>query len=377
MYFLLYIYIFFCVQYVVLEGTKKRKYFNHLGKLIKCDQCGFNPFEGSPIQSYLAQMILCMVHSLVPFELLNWTTYRDYYEEYICADNSDSQITIDCPELHSVEYTASNIYQNLHRRKYYYTSHMKIWNQMYYFLFSSVLGSHKTTRYQHMLSFTSELYCHIAYVLHSTPRTLYGTDPGEHYNDKVKTMVHQMSNKFMSYEKSELPPTAIDTIIKHCIWEYYNVREKSARSNTAFIQKDLHAKQLKQDKQTLKRPADICAYWKSVNVNYKLKHSQFDNITKRYLKKYKSKSQSDILTNIIQNPNLIFDNDYLDSSEEELENEQTQTKHRLSRILQVNLDVVQDLINRQRQTDHLWNDEHYSGTIAKYIYIYLLFTNNM
>ena len=86
------------------------------------------------------------------------------------------------------------------------------------------MGSHKTTRYQHMLCFVSEFYCRNAYVLKSTPRALYGTDAGEHMNDKVKVLVHRISNKFMNHQNPELPPQTIDMIMNYIIYEYYHVR---------------------------------------------------------------------------------------------------------------------------------------------------------
>ena len=346
-----------------------------------------------------------MVHSLVPFELLDWENYEKYYEGYINADNNTNRVKITSHNNHhfshllnhnynDIESLLANYndidipgvtaelahasleerkekYQNLNNRTYYYTSCNKIWNQMYYFLFVTLLGSHKTTRYQHMLAFTSEFYLHNAFVLKSTPRTLYGTDPGEHYNDKVKSLVHKISNKFMrmrtNLRGSKLPPTTLMTVMRYCIWEYYNVREKNVNFDTKCLQQKLKILQQKQDIETLERPAKICSYFTRQEVNFNLHIHEFDEITEDYNNLYQYDNDNNY---IYQHHHHQTSEDYSDSANDsdvvglpgdnqhKVKDNIQSHRLRYSWNLRSNLDTIEYFINRQRQTDQLLQDNY-------------------
>lgn len=305
------------------EGGSKRKYMQHLGRLVKCNQCGFDILKGSPLQPLLAQLILTMIHSVIPFEILHWDTFKKYYEEYISDSIKISSSLTYCHDG----------FQNLKKLNHYYSNANKIWNQMYFFLFCKLLGNHKNTRYQHMLSFTSEFYCHNAYVLKSTPRALYGTDAGEHYNDKIKALVHRISNRFLQTEANcNLPPSTLDQIIKYCLWEYYHVREHNQDINTSKIQQKLRIKQKKKDICTLQLPAQICQYFKEHEVNYKLDIQEFDKINHEYNKLYQD----------------ISNEDYQTSSDE------GDNETHLIWQLQRNLEQIQRSINDERKMDQFF-----------------------
>ena len=325
----------------------KRKYFNNLGKLIKCCDCNFDIFAGSDLQRYFAQLIISMVFSLTPFELLDWKTYKEYYETYIGGSSSSSikikkRTSIGGYSSQQAE-EESNPPQNLKKSNVYFTNCNKLWNQIYFTLFAQLLGSHKTTRYQHMLCFTSEFYCHNAYALKSTPRGLYGTDAGEHYNDKVKTLVHVISNKFKNYEDSKLPPIAIDLIMKYCLWEYYQVRGQDNKRDTTSIRSNLKKKQKSRDIETLKRPSQICKYFEEQDVPYKLLLSQYDQEVKKY-------------NEIYQDSDYIIDYTAGDTDAEDLREEQT---IRLQLSLDSNLERINDYLRFRHEADLDLNDPNH------------------
>ena len=315
------------------EGTSKRKYFDCLGRLIKCDVCKYDILKGSPLQPYLAQMILCMVYSLTPFELLEPENYQKYYEYHFGGEKDNIKI-----ETKSAREPKEG-YCNLNKSHYYMTNHNKIWNQMYFNLYASLFGCHKTTRYQHMLCYTSELYCHVAYVLKSTPRALYGTDAGEHMNDKVKVLVHRISNKFVNYMNPELPPKAIDMIMNYILYEYYHVREKNPKFDTLSTQQRLKEEQKKKDYKTIQRPIKIMDYFKQNNVKYKLNVEQFDDITREYYNKYSEY--------------------YKDDDEEEEEDEyKTEQNEEFKLNLENQLQQVQNYIDLQMRAEVLIHEDN-------------------
>ena len=222
-----------------------------------------------------------MVFSLTPFELLEWQTYKKYYDQYIGFNDVKIEVRGDIDDE-----VKNKVPKNLKKSQFYWTNANKVWNQIYFSLFAQLLGSHKTTRYQHMLCFTSEFYCHNAYALKSTPRGLYGTDAGEHYNDKIKRLVQVISNKFTNYEESKLPPIAIDLIMKYCLWEYYQVREKDDKRNTSSVRQKLKKEQNKRDMCTLQRPSQICNYFDSQGIRYVLSVAQYDKLIRDYTSEY-------------------------------------------------------------------------------------------
>lgn len=290
-------------------------------------------------------MIICMVHSLTPFEILDPKTYAQYYKNFI---NSTQKISSTQQNYAHYAKSDDNPWENLQKKPYYFTSCMKIFQQIYFSLFCKLLGSHKTTRYQHMLCFTSELYCHIAFILKSTPRALYGTDAGEHMNDKVKVLVHRISNKFMNHLNPELPAQTIDMIMKYILYEYYHVREENIKFNTQETQKKLQNKQQSKDEETINRPAEICNYFREIcNISYKLNNKQFDNIIKDYNDKY--------------------DYEYDKYDSDDSEDETKQFEHDMELDLENHLQEIQNFINISRQSNRLYNEE---CMFLVYIYMY-------
>lgn len=299
---------------------------------------------GSPLQPFMAQLILTMLHSLVPFDLLDFETYAKYYESYI-----DQHIII----TSNLPYIDSG-FQNLEQRNSYHTNAHKIWCQMYMYLFCTLLGSYKSTRYQHMLTFTSEFYCHNAYVLQCTPRALYGTDAGEHYNDKIKSLVHRMSNKFRSLEKNRIPPSTIKQIMQYCLWEYYEKRENSEELNTNKLQEKLKEHQQLKDDLTLTRVLEVCEYFKNNNVKFKLNLKQFDILNHEYNKKHqplanchteKKRNSSECKS--------MYDTSSSESSDQISDEFDREFRYKL----QGNLDGIQRFIRQQRDMDKYFNDK--------------------
>ena len=95
-----------------------------------------------------------------------------------------------------------------------------------------------------------------------------------------------MSNKFVNYEDSKLPPIAIDLIMKYCLWEYYQIREQDEKRNTTSIRKQLKIQQKKRDTNTLNRPSHICTYFENNGIEYKLDISEYDKLIRHYNKMY-------------------------------------------------------------------------------------------
>ena len=339
---------------IFVEGGKKRQYIEHLGKFIKCQDCGFDIFAGSRLQPYFCQLILCMIHSLVPFELLDPLSYKQYYEDYF--QSKDIKITtreeqFQYFERHTFHTNTDQNENSTSDSSYYFTNCNKIWNQMYFFLFAQLIGSQKTTRYQHMLAYTSEFYCHNAYVLHSTPRALYGTDPGEHYNDKVKSLVHSMTNRFAkSSSVMNMPEKTIDTVMRYCIWNYYNVQEKTSETDCRSIQSKLKKIHILSDEKILLRPCKIMQYFKDNDINYQLYIPTFDQIGREYYEKYKHK--------IV--PFGGLDGESKSEDNILLQEEIYYRKHhelRLRWLLSDNLDSVQLLLNKVRESELRYADE--------------------
>lgn len=348
--------------------------------MIKCDICGFDIVGGSVLQPLFAQLILCMVHSLVPFDILDPDTYAEYYNEYIGSNfiNIQKPTMFDADNDHMMYTDDDNNADELKNndcedRTFYKTNPNKIWNQIYFLLFCKLLGSHKTTRYQHMLAFTSELYCLNAFELKSTPRALYGTDAGEHFNDKVKSCVHAMTNRFASGSGiSNLPSLTIDTVMNHCLWDYYNVREQNEKTNCKYIQTMLKSKHVEVDMATLQRPVKIIEYFKKNQVKYKLHIETFDEITNKYNEEYKLRFIDSIDNN--DNSNLHYDSE---------QTERTAFQWYLSN----NLREVQGFLDRMKAADLYYIDDHETEEdvamcmynynlllfIIIYIYIYICF----
>ena len=299
-------------------------------------------------------MILCMVHSLTPFEILEPANYQNYYKKYFGGDNDDIKI-----ESRTDLSNLKNGYCNLKGLCYYMTNCNKIWNQMYFHLFASLFGSYKTTRYQHMLCYTSELYCHIAYIFKSTPRAMYGTDAGEHMNDKVKVLVHRISNKFVNYLNPDLPPKTIDMIMNYILYEYYHVRETNEKLDTAATQKKLKEEQQRKDIKTIRRPIKIINYFQKNKIKYKLNYKQFDDITKMYC-------SDNVIEMEDENSDDDDDDDHKDKFEQEEEAKEEVVVDEFKMNLESHLDVIENFIQHQIQVE-----QEIKGFVYIYIYIYI------
>ena len=70
------------------DGNKKRTFWKNLGKLIVCDECSYRPYYKSEIEPYLAIMLICMTETLVPFEILSYKTYNEYFEKHIKPESN-------------------------------------------------------------------------------------------------------------------------------------------------------------------------------------------------------------------------------------------------------------------------------------------------
>ena len=236
---------------------------------------------------------------------------------------------------------------------------------MYFFLFCKLLGSHKTTRYQHMLAFTSEFYCLNAYILKSTPRALYGTDAGEHFNDKVKSCVHSMTNRFAgSGGISNVPTSTIDTVMNHCLWDYYNVREHNEATNCKHIQRKLRYEHISVDTATLQRPVKIYQYFLRNNVQMRLNIEEFDDLTLKYNHDYR-------LT--LEDPKENVDND-----DDDYDSDNPLSGNRRYRwAIDATFQDLQDFLDRMRKADLAENDliEDIPMCMFRIIIIFVIFTH--
>ena len=310
------------------DGGKKRKYFENLGKFLKCDECSFDILKNSPIQKYVATIIICMVHSLTGFELLTWNRYKQFYEIWMSnkiklmrvIHNYDRMMFSDLGHNYAQLRRKYGLDEKTFKRNVFYhssddddddsddddvdddydydltnstqtfiTNANKIWNQFLHTFFTHIFGANKGTRYLHLLCWGSEYWLHLAYELKSTARSLFGTDANEHFNNKIKTLLHVITNKYCTqYKDVTIPSQTIEIIFKYCLWDYYLYRENSSSHNTAKLQKKLQKQQDVRDKKTLCKCIDIINYFEQQKVDYKLEYSVFDNIQKDYNQKYKS-----------------------------------------------------------------------------------------
>lgn len=276
-----------------------------MGHLVRCDNCKYDILGGSPLQKYLCQLIITMLHSLIPYELLSWENYNTFYMNYL--DNNQ--------KIKSQKFEPDNFYKdylnNIYSESYYFNHKLspksrqknkyksyttncgKLWAQMYYYLFTKIFGSFRSTRYQHILCFFSEYYFYLSYMFKITPRGLFGTDPGEHMNDKIKSLIHQITNKFTTSNCSDIrmPCETIAIIMKYLCWDYYYKRENNSKCNTEMTSKVLERKQRKQDAMMLALPIKIYNYWRkwdntNNSINCKWEYEMMNVIELQYNNDY-------------------------------------------------------------------------------------------
>ena len=138
-----------------LEYTSKtrrymcRKYMN----LVICSQCGVRPMAGSPLERFFIILLREMLEIILPYEILTWQYYEDYYNENL---------------------------KNF-KLKNYRTHCSK-----YLFTFCFLLGYKHQSRYQWVICNNSDFYFDLAFRLQCSVRGLFGSDTVESNNERVK-----------------------------------------------------------------------------------------------------------------------------------------------------------------------------------------------
>ena len=216
----------------------------NLGRFIVCDNCNYRPLHGSRLEPLFAQMIIGMVESLIPLEILNSKTFQDYYK-----DNIMETVLLD----HD-----------------YRCSRNQIFKQLYFSLFCLFFGSNKTTRYQHILCFGSEYFYQQAFRLYSTPRALGGADAIESFNSKVKTLVYSITSRYCN-DIVRLPFNTIEIIMKYCWWDHVIARENNTKLNSDSIQKHLRERHKETDTYYQNQPGFIRHYLKQHGISGTIK----------------------------------------------------------------------------------------------------------
>ncbi len=245
----------------------------------------YHLLNGSPLEPFLTQLILTMVDSLVPLEILDQKTYNDFYIENIAP---------------TVRIRNGSTTSTLADAYGYKTSNVKIWSQMCFMLFASILGARRTTRYQHVLAFCSEYFYHQSQRLKTTPRSLYGSDAGEHFNDKIKNLLYSITNKFggrsKQHQKTQfIPKETLDLLLKYCWWEHLMAREKNKKLSTNTTQKRIREQQRLRDEKNIDASACIRYYLKQNNVTYQLKNKIFDSTQENVIAPYELENEKEDL----------------------------------------------------------------------------------
>ena len=225
------------------DGNKKRTFWKNLGKLIVCDECSYRPYYKSEIEPYLAIMLICMTETLIPFEILSYKTYNEYFEKHIKPESN----------------------------KKYKTSNWKISAIYFYVIFVMIFGAKKSTRYIHTVCNNSYYFFKLCKNLYSTPRALFGADAGEMCNYKIKNLIYSITNKFTEQNKKKnLPSDTLDALLRFCIWEQFLVREKNVLLNTGIKQQKLSKKQNIYDRRNMNIPYLLHKYFEKKKIKYKI-----------------------------------------------------------------------------------------------------------
>ena len=215
-------------------GNIRRKFTKVLYRMVACDQCPYRPLRGSKLEPYLALLVLTMVDSLIPYQLLSLSTFDEYYNK------------IFSPAVH----IRGNLYK---------ASIWKMHAMIHQILFNGIFSARFTTRYQHALSSCGEYWVHHAHKLRSTPRALFGADAGEQYNDQIKKVVISSTTKYA--RNSDLKQVLLQQHINR-----YSVREESEHLNTLHKTESIRTKQGVQDAALLRHSDRMRNYFIKHNV---------------------------------------------------------------------------------------------------------------
>ncbi len=211
--------------YFVTAGKNRKSYLEHIHRFIVCDICGIRPFSGSEIEKFYALLIISMLETLIPFQLLHINVFNDYYsrffQERVCiVDNT------------------------------FYCSVWKIHAMLYYETFIGIWTMEHETRYQHLLTQCGEYWIDNAHVMRSTPRGLYGEDVGEAMNHECSQILQNCTTKFRSNSDYQ-------RILQSKYITHYFVNEKSPTLCTQYVIKATKNRQYQEDMQTLNRPDQL------------------------------------------------------------------------------------------------------------------------
>ena len=221
------------------DGNKKRTFWKNLGKLIVCDECSYRPYYKSGIESYLAMMLIHMTETLIPFEILSYKTYGEYFDNHIKPESN----------------------------KKYKTSNWKISAIYFYVIFLLIFGARRSTRYIHTVCNNSYYFFKLCKNMYSTPRALFGADAGEMCNHKIKNLIYTITNKFQAQNnRKNIPSETLDSLLRFCIWEQFLVRESNVLLNTGVKQQKLLRKQNIYDRRNMRLPHLLHEYFKTKNV---------------------------------------------------------------------------------------------------------------
>lgn len=205
-------------------GNMHRRFMKYLHRLIRCDECGFGPWRGSPIEPIMCLLLLTMIDSLVPFQILHIDVWKEYY--------------------------GKALFPRVNIKGSYHASIWKINAVHYLTLFCSLMTRKHYTRYQHVLTQCGEYWMDLTHTLHSTPRGLFGADPGEQMNDEIKQLIKTCTLKFMN-------ATDIERVIQNKFIKRYMVNEEVAHLRTDHAVGPIRKKQIIKDYRAIFKSDDL------------------------------------------------------------------------------------------------------------------------
>ena len=211
-------------------------------------------------------LLISLLETLIPFQLLSWQDFKKYYEEMI-----DPGMTIG----KSVDTGGVGTYQY---------SNWKVHAIQLQSLLMIIFGKNRHTRYLHGIVSCGEVWFDIAYALKDTPRNLFGNDGIETTNDVVKSTLRRNTIRFGMVNGSI---RTIRSIMNWYFWQRYEFRENSRVRNTYARTHAIHIAQRKRDQNILRQPNNLRVMFGLYDVDASADFCKFNSdFARRNLKNY-------------------------------------------------------------------------------------------
>lgn len=206
---------------------------------------------GSPLEKWFALMILTLIDTLTPYQLVTRDVFSEYYK-LCCADTQ-------------------RISFRRHDGKSYKTSIWQIHAVTFQVLITRLLGVNRNTRYIHSFTTCGMFWIDMAEKLLTTVRDIFGCDGMEILNDKIKATLRLNSNKFGVADDRLL---TLIRIMRWHLWDHIEFRETNPHIDTRAAQKSSLKKQGRNDRKTLEAADALRTYFGTAGLNY-LDDSQY------------------------------------------------------------------------------------------------------